>query len=106
MGMAFDTSGLGDTTTNLSADQSFNAQTVADVTTNYTYQELLHLSQGSSDCLVCGKTFANRSNMTRHLTLHTGRRPFKCDQCPKEFTQKVHLRSHMVVHMRNELQFL
>ncbi|XP_052251464.1 uncharacterized protein LOC127858385 isoform X5 [Dreissena polymorpha] len=88
MGMAFDTSGLGDTTTNLSADQSF-----------------IKLSEDGGtkfQCPWCGKTFTRRLHLDNHVNSHTGNRPYKCDMCNKRFTQKSHLTTHKVTHLNKD----
>ncbi|EDS28023.1 zinc finger protein [Culex quinquefasciatus] len=49
-------------------------------------------------CSVCGKSFADRSNMTLHHRLHSGVKPFACPVCPKAFTKKHHLKTHINYH--------
>lgn len=56
------------------------------------------ISIASFQCSVCGKSFADRSNMTLHHRLHSGVKPFACPVCPKAFTKKHHLKTHINYH--------
>ena len=49
-------------------------------------------------CSVCGKCFADRSNMTLHMRLHSGEKPYQCQVCCKSFTKKHHLKTHINYH--------
>ncbi|XP_052251465.1 zinc finger protein 552-like isoform X6 [Dreissena polymorpha] len=86
MGMAFDTSGLGDTTTNLSADQSFRLPTLSRFT-----------------CHICGKVSKTRQHMEYHMRVHTGEKPFGCRFCGKRFRHQHHMRQHTVNTHHREL---
>ncbi|KFM83211.1 Zinc finger protein 112-like protein, partial [Stegodyphus mimosarum] len=54
------------------------------------------------ECDACGKGFATRQNLKRHLIMHTGEKPFACDKCSKQYTTKVGLQMHFSVHVSNE----
>ncbi|XP_047426166.1 zinc finger and BTB domain-containing protein 12-like [Mugil cephalus] len=49
-------------------------------------------------CLVCGKGFSQRSNLTHHVHAHTGVKPFRCPLCHKTFAQKATLQDHLGLH--------
>ncbi|KAI3362396.1 hypothetical protein L3Q82_012701 [Scortum barcoo] len=49
-------------------------------------------------CLVCGKGFSQKSNLTRHVHVHTGVKPFRCPLCHKTFSQKATLQDHLNLH--------
>ncbi|XP_063959606.1 zinc finger protein 892-like [Lytechinus pictus] len=56
-------------------------------------------------CLVCEKTFLQRSHLLRHSLCHTGEKPFKCKECGKGFTQKSTCLRHERTHS-GELPFI
>ncbi|XP_052251463.1 protein krueppel-like isoform X4 [Dreissena polymorpha] len=86
MGMAFDTSGLGDTTTNLSADQSFKTPD----------SMMVRSPEGMYQCLLCGRQNRHKADLKKHLRVHTGERPFKCQVCQRMFRQIQHLKRHEI----------
>ncbi|XP_029024826.1 zinc finger and BTB domain-containing protein 6-like [Betta splendens] len=49
-------------------------------------------------CLVCGKGFSQKSNLTCHVGVHTGGKPFRCPLCHKTFSQKATLQDHFSLH--------
>ncbi|XP_044192010.1 gastrula zinc finger protein xFG20-1-like isoform X1 [Thunnus albacares] len=51
-------------------------------------------------CSQCGKKFASKVSLQRHMTLshHTGMDLFSCELCDKTFTHKIYLKIHMGVH--------
>jgi len=46
-------------------------------------------------CLVCGRRFATKWAVNRHMKSHTGERLFFCQACGKGFMHKHHLKNHM-----------
>ncbi|GAB0090379.1 hypothetical protein DMENIID0001_051080 [Sergentomyia squamirostris] len=49
-------------------------------------------------CKECGKVFARRTYLNKHMKIHTGDLPFTCGDCNKKFTTKGQLAAHMVSH--------
>ena len=52
----------------------------------------------SYGCGKCAKTFANASNLKRHLVLHTGNFRWYCDICKKRYNQKENYEKHIRAH--------
>ncbi|XGW02857.1 hypothetical protein V3C99_014691 [Haemonchus contortus] len=51
-------------------------------------------------CDRCGRTFAERTKLKRHMLTHTGERAFQCqfDGCSKAFSLESNLKSHIKTH--------
>ncbi|XP_029142587.1 zinc finger protein 420-like [Protobothrops mucrosquamatus] len=54
------------------------------------------------ECLACGKSFRDVSQVLRHQTVHTGERPYSCLECGQSFTQKPALNRHKRKHLKGE----
>jgi len=48
----------------------------------------------TTTCPECGKTFAKRDKLKRHLLIHTDVKPFSCDECESQFKRKDKLDFH------------
>ncbi|XP_031787186.1 gastrula zinc finger protein XlCGF8.2DB-like [Nasonia vitripennis] len=50
-------------------------------------------------CHRCGRRYAHKCNLMRHLRLECGIAPrYQCDQCMKKFKHRHHLREHEKIH--------
>lgn len=49
-------------------------------------------------CVQCGKTYADKVGLDKHMMFHTGEKPYSCETCGKAFIQKVTLQDHMRTH--------
>lgn len=57
-----------------------------------------HLGIKPYDCKVCGWTFAQTSDLIKHMRKHTGERPYTCQTCGLGFSQNRNLKNHMKMH--------
>ena len=45
-------------------------------------------------CSMCGKSFADKSNLRAHLQTHSSIKPYSCNRCGKAFSLKSYLYKH------------
>ena len=51
-------------------------------------------------CSYCGKEFAWKRDVKRHMRVHTGEQPFSCNECGRCFNQQSSLKRHSRTHMK------
>ena len=52
----------------------------------------------SHKCFYCGKAFAYKSQVSRHMRIHTGEKPYACQYCNKTFAQRIEVLKHTRIH--------
>ncbi|XP_025091950.1 transcriptional activator GLI3-like isoform X5 [Pomacea canaliculata] len=58
----------------------------------------IHTGERPYRCVVCQLSFRRSHHLRRHELMHTGEKPFACHLCEKAFTRKQHLDRHVKMH--------
>ncbi|XP_077982725.1 zinc finger protein 341-like isoform X2 [Glandiceps talaboti] len=53
---------------------------------------------GKLKCTYCDKTFNKNFDLQQHIRSHTGEKPFQCIVCGRAFAQKSNVKKHMQTH--------
>lgn len=48
--------------------------------------------------MFCNKTFSKNFDLRQHIRSHTGEKPFQCIVCGRAFAQKSNVKKHMITH--------
>uniref|UniRef100_A0A8B9EWG9 C2H2-type domain-containing protein n=1 Tax=Amazona collaria TaxID=241587 RepID=A0A8B9EWG9_9PSIT len=68
---------------------------------NLTRHRKIHTSEGPYKCSECGESFRMNRKLIRHQRVHISE-PFKCSECGKSFTQRSNLVRHQRIHAKEE----
>ena len=55
-------------------------------------------------CPICQHTFAQGSNLKRHMILHSGEKPHVCEECGRTFTTASNLKAHCDTHKEKDIR--
>ncbi|SCU83655.1 LADA_0C12750g1_1 [Lachancea dasiensis] len=65
------------------------------------HQETVHRGIKPFGCPECGKAFARKSHLERHMFCHSSEKPYKCSICQKGTTTLQQLRRHEITHTKS-----
>ncbi|KAM3913559.1 uncharacterized protein RB166_018825 isoform 1-T1 [Leptodactylus fuscus] len=69
------------------------------------HQRVVHRGDVALICIACGKGFACKSELIRHMAVHSGQKPYTCAECGKCFSFKSALVRHQRIHTGHGLQY-